>query len=227
MQGLAEQTNKIFGAVSLLNCIIDYTLIGGSALSLQIGKRLSEDLDFCKWSTNLKTDKPTVDRPQIEKELGNIGNIEKIDILGFDQVNFIVGGVKISFLTKQENLSPVKKLIPILNNIKAADLDSIGAMKVELILRRSEWRDYYDIYSILKENISLRSIIAGASSYSNYRLKTRDALNFLSNGNNYKKDKNFHLLKPMYDVDSKGIEELIKFTIRKEYLPDSSADYPG
>ena len=63
MQGLTEQTNKIFEAVSLLNCIIDYTLIGGSALSLQIGKRLSEDLDFCKWSINLKTDKPTIDWP--------------------------------------------------------------------------------------------------------------------------------------------------------------------
>ena len=37
----------------MLNCINGYTLIGGSALSLQIGKRLSENLDFCKWSTNV------------------------------------------------------------------------------------------------------------------------------------------------------------------------------
>lgn len=227
MQGLTEQTNKIFEAVSLLNCIIDYTLIGGSALSLQIGKRLSEDLDFCKWSTNLKTDRPTVDWPQIKKELGIIGTVEKMDILGFDQVNFIVSGVKISFLTKQENLSPVRNVVPILNNIKAADLDSIGAMKVEVMLRRSEWRDYYDIYSILKEDKSLKSMVAGASSYSNHRLKTRDALNFLSNSNNYKKEKYFKLLKPVYDINSKGIEELIKFSIRKEYIPDNSVDYPN
>ena len=63
MQGLTESTNRIFDAISKLNCIKDYTLIGGTALSTQIGKRLSEDLDFCKWSTNLKTDKPTVDWP--------------------------------------------------------------------------------------------------------------------------------------------------------------------
>jgi hypothetical protein len=47
---------------------------------------------------------------------------------------------KISFLTKHKNLSPVIKLVPILNNIKAADLDSLGAMKVELVLRRSNYR---------------------------------------------------------------------------------------
>lgn len=221
MQGLTERTGKIFEAVSSLACISGYTLIGGSALSLQIGKRLSEDLDFCKWSTNLKTDRPTVDWPRIQKELETIGIIEKTDVLGFDQINFIVSGVKISFLSKQENVSPVIRLVPILNQIKAADLISIGAMKVEVMLRRSEWRDYYDIYSILREGISLKAMVTGAGSYSNHRLKTRDALNFLSNSNNYKKEKNFQLLKPVYDVDGRKIEELIQISIRKEYLPDN------
>lgn len=218
MQGLAESTNTIFDAISKLHCISGYTLIGGSALSMQIGKRLSEDLDFCKWSTDLKSDKPTVDWPAIENELKTAGNIDSRNILGFDQVNFNVSGVKISFLTKQENLSPVKHPVTILNNIKAADLDSLGILKVELILRRSEWRDYYDIYSLLKEGKSLKAMISGAAIYSNHRLKTRDALNFLSDGNNYKKTKDFHLLKPAYNIDSKDIEELIKSIIKKEYI---------
>jgi hypothetical protein len=218
MQGLTESTNSIFDAISKLDCIKDYTLIGGTALSMQIGKRLSEDLDFCKWATHLKTDKPTVDWPAIEKELKTVGNIDSRDILGFDQVNFIVSGVKISFLAKQENLSPVKQTVSILNNIKAGDLDSLGIMKVEVMLRRSEWRDYYDIYSLLKEGKSLKAMISGASTYSNHRLKSRDALIFLSNSNNYKKEKDFHLLKPAYNIDSKVIEELIKSIIKKEYI---------
>ena len=61
MQGLAEKTEKLFEKISNLASLKGYTLIGGTALSLQINKRLSEDLDFCKWSTNLKKDKPTVD----------------------------------------------------------------------------------------------------------------------------------------------------------------------
>lgn len=218
MQGLTENTNRIFEAISKLNCINGYILIGGTALSMQIDKRLSEDLDFCKWSTNLKTDKPTIDWPTIERELITVGNIDSRDILAFNQVNFIVNGTKISFLTKQENFSPVKNTVQILNNIKAADLDSLGVMKVELMLRRSEWRDYYDIYSLLKEGKSLKAMISGASIYSNHRLKSRDALNFLSNGNNYTKDKDFHLLKPAYNIESKSIEEFIKSIIKKEYI---------
>jgi hypothetical protein len=35
--------------------LAEYTLIGGNALSLSIGHRLSEDLDFCTW------DKPIYD----------------------------------------------------------------------------------------------------------------------------------------------------------------------
>ena len=218
MQGLTESTSEIVKAVSKLDCIKDYILIGGTAISMQIGKRLSEDLDFCKWTTHLKTDKPTVDWPAIEKELETVGNIDSRNILGFDQVNFVVSGVKISFLTKQKNLSPVKHPVPILENIMTADLDSLGIMKIELMLRRSEWRDYYDIYSLLKEGKSLKAMISGASAYSKHRLKTRDALNFLSNSNNYRKDRDFHLLMPVYNVDGKDIEEFVKAIIKKEYV---------
>ena len=217
MQGLKEKTEKIFEEISKLSCIKDYTLIGGTAISLQIGKRLSEDLDFCKWSTNLRKDKPTVDWPQIQKQLETIGKVNKVNVLGFDQVDFVINDVKITFLTLPKRLSPVDNLVPIINNIKAADLASLGVMKVELSLSRSEWRDYYDIYSLLREGQSLKVMIDGASKYSNHVLKTRDALIFLSNGSNYKKGKDFNLLKPFYDVDSKTIEELVKSKITKEY----------
>lgn len=217
MQGLAPKTGLLFEAISKLSCIREYVLIGGTALSLQIGKRLSEDLDFCKWSTNIKKDKPSVDWPKIEKELSEIGRIESKNILGFDQVHFVVNGVRISFIAKQNNLSPVKNIIPILNNLYTADLSSIGSMKIELILRRSNFRDYYDLYSILHEGVSLKEMISEAGKYSNYTLKSRDALNFISNGSNYKKDKEFNLLSPFYKVDNKEIEEFIKQIIRKEY----------
>jgi hypothetical protein len=217
MQGLTRQTEKIFRAVSTLSCLRDYTLIGGTALSLQINKRKSEDLDFCIWSKNLKNDKPVVNWTAIEKELESVGKIGSRDLLGFDQVNFLVNGVRITFVAKQKNLSPVKKPVIILNNISAADILAIGAMKIELILRRSNFRDYYDIYSILMEGVPLKQIVNLASKYSNHLLKTRDALAFLSNGNNFRKDKNFSLLEPVYDIDHKGIEEYIKSVIVREY----------
>lgn len=56
-----------FEAVSKLDCIKPYLLVGGTALSLQMGTRQSEDLDFMKWRTS-KTEKMEVAWYQIEKE---------------------------------------------------------------------------------------------------------------------------------------------------------------
>ena len=217
LKGLTDNTRKQINAISQLRSINDFTLIGGTALSLQIENRLSEDLDFCKWTTSLKSDKPTVDWFKIENELKTIGEIEKKDILGFEHVNFIMNGVKLSFFAKQYNLSPLTNKIKIINNIVVADIEAIGIMKIEVCMRRSNFRDYYDIYSILKKGISLKKIIQKAVKYSNYTLKTRDALHFLTDGKRFKIDKSFELLQAIYDITPNEIEVYIKNMILKEY----------
>ena len=50
-KSLAPHTGRVFEAISRLECIKPYTLVGGTALSLQIEKRQSEDLNFMKWLT--------------------------------------------------------------------------------------------------------------------------------------------------------------------------------
>jgi hypothetical protein len=150
-------------------------------------------------------------------ELATVGKIESRDVMGFDQVNFIVSGVKISFLAKQEHTSPVNKPVALLNHIMVADVQAIGAMKIELMLRRSEFRDYYDIYSILREGHSLKSLVQSATRYSNHRLKTRNALTHLVNGAFYRKDKHFAMLAPIYDIDERGIEDFMRSKIVDEY----------
>jgi len=69
MRGLVKNTEKILRLISDLPCINQYILVGGTALSLHINKRKSDDLDFCRWSKNLKSDRPAVDWPAIEQEL--------------------------------------------------------------------------------------------------------------------------------------------------------------
>ena len=56
MKSLAPHTGRIFDAISRLECIRGYLLVGGTALSLQIHNRQSEDLDFMRWRTS-KTEK--------------------------------------------------------------------------------------------------------------------------------------------------------------------------
>ena len=148
MKGLAPHTQQIFEAVSELDSIKSYLLVGGTALTLQINTRQSEDLDFMRWRTS-KTEKMEVAWFQIEKELATFGEIQHKDILDINHVEYLVSGVKFSFYACPK-YSPVVTPVNFLNNLKIADVKSIGAMKMEVMLRRSNFRDYYDIYSILK-----------------------------------------------------------------------------
>ena len=214
MQGLSKEVEKVIEPVSKLDCIKGYLLIGGTALSLQIGHRQSEDLDFCKWSYPERSE---IDWPRILKELKSAFKTVEPDILDFNQVNFYTDNVRLSFYANQLYRSPDFKQKVFLNNIIIPDIESIGVMKLEVMLRRSNFRDYYDLYSILKEGISLRSLIERATQYSNHILKTRDILNFISNGNNFKKAKESELLNLKYPVNERDIEEFIKSIILREY----------
>lgn len=217
MKGLAPQTAKIFEAVTNLECIKPYTLVGGTALSLQLGTRLSEDLDFMSWRSS-KHEKREVDWPSISKELGAIGTIDHMDILDMNHVEFVVDGVKLSFYANP-NYSPVSEQIQISNNLIVADLLSIGAMKMEVMLRRSKYRDYYDIYSLLKAGIDLSDMIKLALKYSGHRLKSKNLIAMLTRSERFVKDASFETLSPKYNVSPKEIEQEIISVLKPTVLP--------
>lgn len=206
---LAPHTGRIFEAISRLECIKPFTLVGGTALSLQIGKRQSEDLDFMKWLSK-KSDKPEVNWPAIQKELSEVGEIRDYEVGGFDFVTFNFEGVKLSFYAAPRKLIPSMVRIPYLNNLYLADMSSIGAMKMETMLRRSKFRDYYDIYSILQEGCDIEKMIAAALEHSEHKLRTRGLLSMLTNGKLFVKEKGFDELFPVYDVTAFDIQEYIK-----------------
>lgn len=212
MKGVTDKTAAVLEAVSHLDSIKPYTLVGGTALSLQLGTRESEDLDFMSWYQN-PIGRRQVNWPQIKKELETIGTVEKTDILDFYHVEFIVNGVKLSFYANP-NKSPVQEEIPFLNNINLADVKSLGAMKMEVLLRRSKFRDYYDIYSILKSGIDVNEMISLALSYSGHRLKSKNLIAMLTQSDRFLPDQFFASLNPIYDITPKEIEEEIKSSIK-------------
>ena len=208
MKGVSRKTLGILEAVSRLECIEPYTLVGGTALAIQLGTRESEDLDFMSWRVT-KNEKREVDWPMIKKELETIGQIEKFELLDMDHIEFIVNGVKLSFYANP-NYSPVERAIPFLNNIKLADPLSIGAMKMEVMLRRSKFRDYYDIYSLIKAGYDLNEMVSMALKYSGHRLKSKNLLALLSRSDRFTPDEAFQTLKPVYNVTSMEIETEIR-----------------
>lgn len=214
MIGLAPHTGKIIDMVAQLDCIRPYWLVEGTALSLQLHTRQSEDLDFQKWRTS-KNEKMEVKWDVIEKELSTIGEIESRDIYDFDHVEFRVAGVKFSFYAC-DKYSPIKNEIIYQGNIKLADILAIGAMKMEVMLRRNKFRDYYDLYSILQSGVNINTLIDGALQYSRHRLKSKNLLSMLTRGELFSEDENFHLLEPIYNVSTQDIENYIKSCLQQE-----------
>ena len=207
--GLAPNVANIIERVSLLDCIKPFVLVGGTALSIQLQTRQSEDLDFQRWKLS-KDDTLDIGWPSIQQELSSIGEIQHIDLAGFDQVTFVVNGVKISFYAAPRKRLPTMHEIPYLNNIRLADVESIGIMKMEVMMRRSKFRDYYDIYSILKSGADIHRMIPAALEHSGHQLKTKGLMAMLTNGQLFRKDEQFTNLCPKYDVSSTDIQEYIK-----------------
>lgn len=206
-QGLTTNIEAIIEQVAQLECIKPYILCGGTALAMQIGHRKSEDLDFMMWRIS-KTEKPEVNWNAIERELKEkIGEIENFNMLGFDQVEFVVKGVKFSFFVS-DNLSPVTAPTDYLGNIRLADIESIMAMKMEVMLRRMKFRDYYDIYCILQEGYSIHKGIEKALNLSRHRLSSKNIIAMLLGGQ-FVADNNFATLEPKYDVTKEQIREYI------------------
>jgi len=215
LKGLSQHTEEIFEKISKSECIKNYTLIGGTALALQIGHRLSEDLDFCKWRKS-KNDFVRVDEwKNIDNELTAIGKVEK-NILDDNHIDFKVNDVKITFYADNEFKEPkdlIKQLF--LNNIKIADVKSIGIMKLALMLHRNSHKDYYDIYSILQSGVSLKDIVYGAADYTEHRLKTKNIIAMLVDSEYVLIDKRFQELNPVYDFDLAYLEKEISAKVKE------------
>jgi hypothetical protein len=131
----------------------EFYLVGGTAIALQIGHRKSIDFDLFKAT------------PFSSKKI-----INKIDAENFtynvtrrvrEQLNINVLNVKITFF---EYPYPVEHSMDYNKNINMPDLLTLAAMKAFALGRRSKWKDYVDLYFLLKEHFMITQIEQKAQS---------------------------------------------------------------
>ena len=212
-KSLAPHTGKVFEAISRLECIKPYTLVGPALLrqTFELGASYSgELLLLTKMLGSLQDAGNTVTLAAYINLLDESGEIRNYEIGSFDFASFNFEGVNLSFYAAPRKAIKSMVRIPYLNNLCLADMESIGAMKMETMLRRSKFRDYYDIYSILLEGGDINKMIAEALEHSDHKLRTKSLLFMLTDGRRFIKDKGFEELQPVYDVSSSGIEAYIK-----------------
>jgi len=118
----------------------DYFLVGGTAIALQIGHRLSIDFD-------LFTEKE-FDNGVVAEYIITIAPIEKTQTDQQGQFTFYVNGVQFTFMKYRFKI-PYN--VSFGNIIKMPDLLTLGAMKLHALGRRAKWKDYVDLYFISKK----------------------------------------------------------------------------
>jgi len=137
----------------------DYVLVGGSALTLHLCHRKSEDLDFFTYE----------DRFDREKIIKYLEHFEKKEILNQtdEQTDLLLDGVKVTFFNaKWSFLKPSNK-----DKFHLASIESIAAMKVNVLFLRAKFRDYYDLYFLVKNVMGIRTMYQ-------HSLKILEGINF-------------------------------------------------
>jgi len=206
-EALVEKTLNVIEEISKMEFVKSYFLVGGTALALQLKHRLSEDLDFMSWKQS-KKDKQNINIEGIKNELAQVFIIKKIDILGNNHIEISIDdGVKLSFYAP-DKIKPAIAPVHYLNHLILANEECIAALKMETLLRRNEFRDYYDLYCILKNKDAetTKQIINNALKYSEYHLKTKNLVGMLTNSERFKYNAAFSHLAPKYPITAKEIE---------------------
>jgi len=131
-----------------------FYLAGGTAVALQLGHRKSIDFDL--FSNSI------LNKKKIRSEIKQLN--EPVQPLYFDddQQHYLVGEVKCTFLYYPY---AIKHELLLKNVISMPDLLDLAAMKAFALGRRSKWKDYVDMYFILKDHYSLARIAEKAKEY--------------------------------------------------------------
>lgn len=145
LSGDTKKALAILGKSYLMN---DAYLAGGTACALQLGHRISVDLDF--FTTK------EFDAQEFLRSLKTIGSF-KLEKQAWGTILGTLDGVKFSiFVYKYPVLFSFKSLL----NVNILDVRDIAAMKIDAISTRGIRRDFIDLYFICQEGVSLREILS-------------------------------------------------------------------
>ncbi|NEN23527.1 nucleotidyl transferase AbiEii/AbiGii toxin family protein [Cryomorpha ignava] len=132
------ETLQLLKRLQEIDYLSNFRLVGGTALALQIGHRLSVDLDLFAFS-----------ELEVAPILDQIDSLGKIKIINHSPkvLNILIDDIKVDFVTYQYDfLRPVE----VVDNIRLASIEDIAAMKLSAITSRGAKKDFIDLFFLLK-----------------------------------------------------------------------------
>jgi hypothetical protein len=125
--------------IMLMPPLAAYNLVGGTALALQLGHRISIDLD-------LFVSDGTFDKIDIENcllELGEVRQTFSNPVL----YQAYLGDLKLDFV--KYRYQPIR-LVQVIDGIRMLHLEDIAAMKLSAVTNRGAKKDFFDIFFLLE-----------------------------------------------------------------------------
>ena len=170
----------------------EFILYGGTAIALQIGHRESIDFDFFG-SADFNPDELLNRLPFLEG--GKVTQREKSTLTVVVDRN---GPVSLSFFGLPTIRSIKLPLKVQSNGIQVASLLDLAGMKVSVVQKRAEWKDYVDIAALIDHGIKLEQALDAAQAI-------------------YGEQFNFHItLKALsYYKDIEGLSDVVKHQLQK------------
>lgn len=129
-----------------------FGLVGGTAVALQLGHRRSIDFDLFS-SQSFRTS-------AIRKKILKMAKIQHVIWQEEGQFTLVINDVRWTFMHYPFPLTWNRHFDGI---IKMPDLLTLAAMKAYALGQRAKWKDYVDLYFIMKKYSSLKRLVARAN----------------------------------------------------------------
>ncbi len=142
---LTKEQEGLLRLVKLFNK--DFGLVGGTAIALHIGHR--ESIDFDLFSLE------EFDNIKIRRKIADAKRIARVIRDETGQFTLEINGVRFTFFCYMFKIIFSENFD---NVIKLPDLLTLAAMKAYALGRRPKWKDYVDLYFIIKDHYSVKEI---------------------------------------------------------------------
>ena len=142
---LSKEQRDLLPFIKMFNK--SFYLVGGTAIALHIGHRHSIDFDLFSIK---KLQKSNIRKRVNELEYSITKLFEDTD-----QIHYLINGVKTTFFLYPYPVTHTSKLESI---IELPSLLELAAMKAFALGRRAKWKDYVDLYFIIRNHHSIIEI---------------------------------------------------------------------
>ncbi len=154
-EALTPLTQEVFRLLSKSDLVRDFYLAGGTALALHFGHRYSDDLDF------FSEEKNALDFAR-RSALRSLFDEVLLTILYDNDSTFVINwqGIGVSFFCL--DFYPLVRPVFLVDGIRVASVEEIGAMKLAALINRGNRKDMVDLYFIL-QHVPLESLFEVAA----------------------------------------------------------------